>query len=227
MSVAENIDTIKSRIREAEKKYHRDPNSVCILAVSKKHRSELIREAYEAGQSLFAENYVQEAIEKQEVLAGCDIEWHFIGAIQSNKTKLVASHFSWAHSVDRFKIAKRLSEQRPDSMPPLNICIEVNISDEPTKSGVMPEALDALVSQIATLDRVCLRGLMVIPEQQLNFEQQKRIFDKVYALQNQLVDKGFKLDTLSMGMSQDFEAAIAAGSTIVRIGTAIFGERYK
>lgn len=225
MSVAENLREIKARIHRAESQYHRTPDSVFLLAVSKKHSAGLIREAYEAGQTAFGENYFQEAIDKKEALADCAIEWHFIGSIQSNKTKPIAEHFDWVHSVDRLKIAERLSAQRPKTCPPLNVCIEVNISHEATKSGVDSSALLALVSEISALERLTLRGLMVIPEYQADFVQQKKIFDRVAALQYGLIDKGFMLDTLSMGMTHDFEAAIAAGSTIVRIGTGIFGER--
>lgn len=225
MDVAENLHKIKARIRSAELKYQRTPGSVSLLVVSKTHSAALIREAYEAGQNAFGENYLQEAIEKQEVLSDCDIEWHFIGSIQSNKTKLIAERFDWVHSVNRSKIAKRLSEQRPIDHPPLNICVEINVSHEATKSGASPEELLALVSEISALERLRWRGLMVIPEYHSDFEQQKKIFENVAALQQDLVNKGFKLDTLSMGMTHDFEAGVAAGSTMVRIGTAIFGDR--
>ncbi|MCB1827271.1 MAG: YggS family pyridoxal phosphate-dependent enzyme [Coxiellaceae bacterium] len=225
MDVAKNILAIKSQIQEIEKQYKRMPNGVRLLAVSKTQSQELIREAYQAGQTIFGENYLQEAVEKQVALADLDIEWHFIGAIQSNKTKIIAEQFDWVHSIDRFKIAKRLSEQRPTSLPPLNICIEVNIDNEATKSGVLPAALLALVEEISALPNLKLRGLMAIPAHHDQFSEQKRCFDQVAALQQQLVQAGFELDTLSMGMSQDFEAAIAAGSTMVRLGTAIFGAR--
>lgn len=225
MNVSENLRQIKARISDAEKQYARTPGSVNLLAVSKTHPPEKIRKIYDAGQKLFGENYVQEAIGKQKALRDCDIEWHFIGSIQSNKTKLIAEHFNWVHSVNCFKIAKRLSEQRPERLPDLNICIEVNISHEATKSGVRPEELLELVSKISVLNRLRLRGLMVIPKHHVDFQQQKKIFDRIAALQNNLIHKGFTLDTLSMGMSDDFEAAIAAGSTIVRLGTTIFGAR--
>lgn len=225
MDVAENLTHIKARIQKAEKEYSRAPNSVRLLAVSKTHPVELIREAYHAGQRLFGENYLQEVMEKQIALQDYDIEWHFIGSIQSNKTKLIAEYFDWAHSVNRFKTAKRLSEQRTSQRSPLNICIEVNINYEATKSGVQPEKLLPLLEEISALDNLRVRGLMVIPEHKDQFDEQKRIFDNVAALQQSLIEAGFDLDTLSMGMTQDFEAAIAAGSTIVRLGTAIFGVR--
>ena len=225
MDIAENLRRIKKRIHDAETQYHRRPNSVKLLAVSKTQSVAAIQEAYAAGQRMFGENYCQEAIEKQKALYNCDIEWHFIGSIQSNKTKLIAEHFDWVHSVSRFKIAKRLSEQRPVSLPPLSVCIEVNISHEVTKSGVLPEALLSLVCEVSVLKQLRLRGLMVIPEYQEYFKEQRAWFEKVAALQQGLIEKGFNFDALSMGMTHDFEAAIAAGSTIVRLGTAIFGER--
>lgn len=225
MDVLDNLKQVKARIANAEKRYNRVSGSVSLLAVSKTFSPEFIRQAYDAGQKSFGENYVQEAFTKQNALKDCPIEWHFIGTIQSNKTKHIAEHFSWVHSVNSFKIAKRLSDQRPEALPALNICIEVNISHEATKSGVKPEELLTLVSQISVLNRLHLRGLMVIPEYRSHFQEQKKIFDEVAALQNDLIHKGFTLDTLSMGMSHDFESAIAAGSTIVRIGTAIFDAR--
>jgi hypothetical protein len=213
------LSDIACRIHAAEKKYHRAPNSVTLLAVSKKQSAEKIREAYLAGQTRFAENYVQEAIEKQQALRDLPIEWHFIGTIQSNKTKLIAIHFDWVHSVNRFDIAERLNNAR-DTKNPLNICIEVNIDDEATKSGVKSSDVLSLAEKINSLPNLTLRGLMVIPQ-----KNHVDAFEKTAALQQELIQNGFLLDTLSMGMSADFEAAIAAGSTMVRIGTAIFGER--
>lgn len=225
MDVSENLKKVIDKIQQAEQRFQRSKGSVQLLAVSKKKSSEMIRQAYQAGQRLFAENYLQEALEKQGELRDCDIEWHFIGSIQANKTKPIAEHFDWVHSVDRFKIAKRLSDQRPSSMPPINICVEVNISDEHTKSGVSPKEVLSFLSEVSALESVRVRGLMVIPHVQREFELQKQVFDQVASLQKLMIEDGFQLDTLSMGMSQDFEAAIAAGSTMVRIGTAIFGAR--
>jgi len=225
MNVAENLDRINTQVKQVERQYQRPSNSVRLLAVSKKQSIALIRQAYDAGHTLFGENYVQEALEKQEALKDCDIEWHFIGSIQANKTKLITAHFDWVHSVDRFKIAKRLSEQRPEGRLPLNVCIEVNINAESTKSGVQPEKLLGLISEISVLTNLRIRGLMVIPKHYSDFEHQKAIFEKVSLLQGTLIEAGFDLDTLSMGMSQDFEAAIAAGSTVIRLGEAVFGAR--
>lgn len=227
MNITKNLQTIKQQIHDAEKASHRAPNSVTLLAVSKTHPEKYILEAYEAGQKCFAENYLQEALPKIQTLKNLDIEWHFIGSIQSNKTKALAENFSWVHSVDRFKIAKRLNEQRPESLPPLNICIEVNIHQEVSKSGIVMNELTDLLSEISTLDRLRVRGLMVIPKPTDNKEKQLATYRQVAEEQKKQIKKGFALDTLSMGMTQDFEAAIQAGSTMVRIGTAIFGQRAK
>ena len=191
-----------------------------LVAASKQQSADKIRALFLEGQTAFGENYLQEALEKMQRLRDCDIEWHFIGSIQSNKTKLIAENFSWVQSVDRFVIAKRLSDQRPPHLPPLNICIEVNIDHEQTKSGVAPDAVAELATQILSLKNLVLRGLMIIPEKNHN-----DAFQKAFLLYQQLIQHEFKLDTLSMGMSDDFEAAIKAGSTMVRIGTAIFGKR--
>ena len=214
------LNNIIQKIRLAEKNAHRQPGDVSLLAVSKKQSSDKIREVFNAGQKCFAENYVQEAIEKQNALCDLNIEWHFIGTIQSNKTKLIAEHFDWVHSVNRLSIAEKLNHHRASNKKPLNICIEVNIDIEQTKSGVLPQDVFELAKNIAALKHLKLRGLMVIPE-----KNNLGAFQKTAQLQQQLINNGFLLDTLSMGMSADFEAAIQAGSTIVRIGTAIFGER--
>ena len=216
---------IQNRIREDEKMYHREPFSVSLLAVSKKQSIEKIREALSAGQKAFAENYLQESLEKMTVLANEDIEWHFIGSIQSNKTAKIAEHFSWVHAVCNFKIAKRLSDQRPSHLPSLNICIEVNSSGENTKSGIDAEHVFELATYCQTLPNVKLRGLMTIPAFKNTVEEQRAELQKLRVVFDDLNAKGFKLDTLSMGMSNDMQAAIAEGATIVRIGTAIFGER--
>lgn len=213
------LHQILARIRAAAQAAHRDADSVTLLAVSKNQSLEKIRNAFAAGQMRFAENYVQEAMEKQGALRDLSIEWHFIGNIQSNKIKLIATHFDWVHSVNCFDIAQRLNNAR-DATCPLNICIEVNIDNEETKSGVSSQDVFLLAEKIKSLPNLALRGLMVIPQ-----KNHVDAFEKTAALQQELIRSGFLLDTLSMGMSADFEAAIAAGSTMVRIGTAIFGER--
>lgn len=227
MTIRDNIQTIGERIRAAEQRFGRKPGSVQLLAVSKKHPSASIREAIDAGQTCFGENYVQEMVEKAAEFANdnSNLEWHFIGPIQSNKTRLIASTARWVHSVDSLKIAQRLSDQKPADAPDINICLQVNISNELSKSGVQPEELAALASQIAALPGIRLRGLMAIPAPEQDFAQQRAVFAQVRALQEDLVAQGFTLDTLSMGMTDDMEAAIAEGATIVRIGTAIFGTR--
>ncbi|QQZ29237.1 YggS family pyridoxal phosphate-dependent enzyme [Thiothrix subterranea] len=227
MTIRDNIQTIGERIRAAEQRFGRKPGSVQLLAVSKKHPSASIREAIDAGQTYFGENYVQEMVEKAAELANgsSDLEWHFIGPIQSNKTRLIASTARWVHSVDSLKIAQRLSDQKPADAPAINICLQVNISNELSKSGVQPAELAALASQIAALPGIRWRGLMAIPAPEQDFAQQRAVFAQVRALQENLVAQGFTLDTLSMGMTDDMEAAIAEGATIVRIGTAIFGSR--
>jgi len=227
MTIRDNIQTIGERIRAAEQRFGRKPGSVQLLAVSKKHPSASIREAIDAGQTCFGENYVQEMVEKAAELANdsSDLEWHFIGPIQSNKTRLIASTARWVHSVDSLKIAQRLSDQKPADAPEINICLQVNISNEVSKSGVQPAELAALAIQIAALPGIRWRGLMAIPAPEQDFVQQRAVFAQVRALQEGLVAQGFALDTLSMGMTDDMEAAIAEGATIVRIGTAIFGSR--
>lgn len=219
IDIQSRLNTVIHQIHLAEKKYHRKPNSVLLLAVSKKQSAEKIREAYLAGQKYFGENYVQEAIKKQSELSDLNIEWHFIGKIQSNKIKLIAKHFDWVHSVDKFSTAEKLNHQCELLNKKLNICIQVNIDNEKTKSGVLPKDVFELAKKITALSHLTLCGLMIIPAQGTKGAPGMAL------LQQQLIQQGFKLDTLSMGMSADFEAAIAAGSTIVRIGTAIFGER--
>jgi pyridoxal phosphate enzyme (YggS family) len=223
--IRDKLQIIGTEIEQAINKFYREKDSIQLLAVSKRHSAISIREAYEAGQNCFGENYVQELVEKVEELSNLDIEWHFIGPLQSNKTKQIASVASWVHTIDRFKIAQRLNDQRPENLPPLSICIQVNISGEASKSGIMPDEIEALAAQISKLPHLRLRGLMAIPAPQDDFENQRKTFAKVFALQNTLHKQGYKLDTLSMGMSGDMQAAIAEGATIVRIGTAIFGTR--
>lgn len=224
-NIRTRLEQVLQRIRQAETGYGRAANSVKLLAVSKTWPVEALREAIAAGQHAFGENYLQEALGKIEALRDEAIEWHYIGAIQSNKTRDIASHFHWVHSVDRAKIARRLSEQRPAGLPPLNICLQVNISHEESKSGVTPAETLAVAQEIAALPNVRLRGLMAIPEASAEFAEQRAIFRQIRELQEQLIAAGLHLDTLSMGMSGDMEAAIAEGATIVRIGSAIFGQR--
>lgn len=221
-TIADNIQLVSSRIRAAALAAHRDEKSVQLLAVSKTKPSQDLREAYAAGLRDFGENYLQEALGKQLELADLPLIWHFIGPIQSNKTRAIAEHFDWVHSVDRLKIAQRLSEQRPADLPPLNICIQVNVSGEASKSGCTPADLPALANAISTLPRLKLRGLMAIPEPTEDRAAQDAAFAAVQSLQASL---NLPLDTLSMGMSHDLESAIAQGATWVRIGTALFGAR--
>ncbi|TAL98279.1 MAG: YggS family pyridoxal phosphate-dependent enzyme [Paraburkholderia sp.] len=222
-----HLDAVRQRIALAARVAGRDPRSVELLAVSKTFPAEDVRAAHAAGQRAFGENYVQEAVTKIEALADlrADLEWHFIGPLQSNKSKPVAENFDWVHSVDRLKIAERLSAQRPDGLPPLNVCLQVNASGEASKSGVAPgEALE-LARAVAALPRLRLRGLMSIPEPAGDIDAQRAPHRLLHALFEQLRAEGLTLDTLSMGMSGDLEAAVIEGATIVRIGTAIFGAR--
>ena len=225
VEMQQRLEAVRQQIEDAAKGANRPPNSVQLLAVSKRHRVEKIRDAYALGQRLFGENYLQEALEKQEQLKDLAIDWHFIGPIQSNKTRLIAENFSWVHSVDRLKIAERLSASRPSHLEPLNICLQVNLDVEASKSGVLLEEVPHFVRQIEGLPGIHLRGLMAIPAIQSDPEQQRATFERLASCLKQLQRDYPKLDTLSMGMSADLNAAITAGSTIVRIGTAIFGER--
>jgi pyridoxal phosphate enzyme (YggS family) len=221
--IEQRFNSVNSLIREAELSANRNPNSVQLLAVSKTKPASNIESAYQTGQQHFGESYVQEAVTKQQELTDCDIVWHFIGPIQSNKTKLIAAHFDWVHSVDRLKIAKRLSEQRPLNSPPLNICLQVNISGEDSKSGVMLDQLPQLINEVNDLSNLKLRGVMAIPEPETDFTAQREPYKKLYQAVMQLNMP--ELDTFSFGMSGDLKAAIAEGSTVVRIGTALFGAR--
>ncbi|MBS0354574.1 MAG: YggS family pyridoxal phosphate-dependent enzyme [Proteobacteria bacterium] len=213
------------RIASAALAVGRQPAEIRLLAVSKTWPADSVREAAAAGQRAFGENYVQEGVAKVEALTGLDLEWHFIGPLQSNKTRQVANHFAWVHSIDRLKIAERLSEQRDVHLPPLNVCIQVNVSGEDSKSGVAPAGLAELATAVAALPRLRLRGLMAIPEPTSDVAVQRARFASLRALRDELNGAGHGLDTLSMGMSDDLEAAIAEGSTMVRVGTAIFGSR--
>lgn len=225
MGIRENLQTIGERIQAAEQRYGRTPGSVRLLAVSKKQPVAAIRTARDHGQVCFGENYAQEMALKAAELADSGIEWHFIGPIQSNKTRLIAATARWVHSVDNLRIAQRLSAQKPVDAPDLYICLQTNISAETNKSGAAPEALADLASQIAALPGLRLRGLMAIPAPETDFARQRRVFAWVRHWQEHLIEQGLPLDTLSMGMSDDLEAAIAEGATLVRIGTAIFGPR--
>ena len=221
-TIADNIVEVEARIRAAALAVQRDVTSIHLLAVSKTKPAAALREAYAVGLRDFGENYLQEARAKQVELADLPLCWHFIGPIQSNKTRDIAEHFAWVHSVDRLKIAQRLSEQRPAELPPLNICIQVNVSGEDSKSGCTPHDLPALAAAINALPRLKLRGLMAIPEPTDDRAAQDAAFATVRQLQESL---NMGLDTLSMGMSHDLESAIAQGATWVRIGTALFGAR--
>ncbi|GGO78073.1 UPF0001 protein [Marinobacterium nitratireducens] len=224
-SIADNICAVRKRIAEVAADCGRGEDSVQLLAVSKTRSPDELRDAYAAGQCAFGENYLQEALDKIEALADLDIEWHFIGPIQSNKTRAIAGHFDWVHSVDRAKVARRLSEQRPGGLAPLNICLQVNISAEPSKSGCLPDEVEALAREVATLPNIRLRGLMAIPAASEDPEEQRRPLAAMRELLRQLQQEHPGLDTLSMGMSADMEAAICEGATQVRIGTALFGPR--
>ncbi|WP_419794266.1 YggS family pyridoxal phosphate-dependent enzyme [Pseudomonas palleroniana] len=221
-TIADNIGLVSERIRAAAHAVQRDEHSIHLLAVSKTKPAQAVREAFAAGMRDFGENYLQEALGKQAELTDLPLSWHFIGPIQSNKTRSIAENFAWVHSVDRLKIAQRLSEQRPADLPPLNICIQVNVSGEASKSGCTPADLPALASAISALPRLKLRGLMAIPEPTEDRAAQDAAFATVRDLQASL---NLPLDTLSMGMSHDLESAIAQGATWVRIGTALFGAR--
>ncbi|AMO74044.1 hypothetical protein PcP3B5_05360 [Pseudomonas citronellolis] len=221
-TIAENIAKVRERIREAEQACGRPSGSVALLAVSKTKPAADIREAHAAGLDDFGENYLQEALGKQVELADLALTWHFIGPIQSNKTRPIAEHFHWVHSVDRLKVAERLSAQRPAHLPPLNVCLQVNVSGEASKSGCAPGELPALARAVAALPNLKLRGLMAIPEPTEDVAAQRAAFARLREL---LTALNLGLDTLSMGMSHDLEAAVAEGATWVRIGTALFGAR--
>ena len=220
-----NLQHVRSRIATACQRAGRGVEEVTLLAVSKTFGADAVRAAAAAGQRAFGENYIQEGVEKIAALRDLGLMWHCIGPIQSNKTRLVAEHFDWVHTVDRLKIAERLSAQRPADLPPLNVCIQVNIDGGANKSGVAPGEALALARAVAALPQLKLRGLMSIPEIAPDFEAARAVHAGARALFDQLNADGLGLDTLSMGMSDDLEAAIAAGSTVVRIGTAIFGSR--
>jgi pyridoxal phosphate enzyme (YggS family) len=227
-NIENNTTSVQRRLQQAARAAGRNPEDILLLAVSKTRTSAQVKAAVDCGLSCFGENYLQEAIEKIEQLRGLDISWHFIGPLQSNKSRQVAEHFDWVHSVDRLKIAKRLSDQRPTDMPPLNICLQVNIDNEPSKSGLSPQQAVAAACSIAALPNLRLRGLMAIPRPRTEPAEQRQPFAQLRALLaeiNSKLDNSQKLDTLSMGMSGDLEPAIYEGATIVRVGTDIFGPR--
>ncbi|SAL53765.1 alanine racemase domain-containing protein [Caballeronia sordidicola] len=225
--IARHLDEVRQRIAKAAAAASRDPSSVALLAVSKTFPADDVRAAFKAGQRAFGENYVQESVAKIAELADLrgEIQWHFIGPLQSNKTKVVAENFDWVHSVDRLKIAERLSAQRAAGMPALNVCLQVNVSGEESKSGVTPGDALALAHAIAALPNLKLRGLMAIPEAAGSLDEQRMPHRRLRELMDSLRADGLELDTLSMGMSADIEAAILEGATMVRVGTAIFGAR--
>ncbi|MFO1345161.1 MAG: YggS family pyridoxal phosphate-dependent enzyme [Rhodocyclaceae bacterium] len=225
--ISANLQAVHARIAAAARAAGRDEKDISLLAVSKTWPAGHVRDAAAAGQRAFGENYVQEGVAKVAELAPLGLEWHFIGPLQSNKTRPVAEHFDWVHSIERMKIAERLSEQRPAGVPPLNVCLQVNVSGEASKSGCAPAEAVALAKAIAALPNLRLRGLMCIPEPVEDVEAQRQPFRQLRELYEQLRGDGLPLDTLSMGMSHDIEAAIAEGATMVRVGTAIFGERSK
>ena len=222
-AIADGLADVRRRLAEAERRAGRAEGSVGLVAVGKTWPASALAEAYRLGQRDFGENYLQEALAKQDGLQGSDIVWHFIGPIQSNKTRPLAERFHWVHGVDRLKIAQRLSEQRPSDLPPLNVCLQVNVSGEDSKSGVALAGLKPLAEAVAGLPRIKLRGLMAIPAPSEDFEEQRRAFRALRLALEDLALEG--LDTLSMGMSHDLEAAVLEGATLVRVGTAIFGER--
>ena len=225
MAVAQSLAAVQARISAAEREFSRPPGSVALLAVSKRKPVSAIEAAVAAGQRRFGENHLQEAVPKIEALADLGLEWHYIGPIQSNKTRPIASHFDWVHGVDRLKVAKRLSEQRSDELGELQVCIQVNVSGEDSKSGVELSEVAQLAHEVSALPRLRLRGLMAIPRPEADFDAQRRPFAELRATLETLNQAGLALDTLSMGMTDDMQAAIAEGATLVRIGTAIFGAR--
>ena len=221
----ERFRQVRTRIAEAEKRFDRVPDSVRLVAVTKTWPSDVVRAATQFGQRDFGENYVQEGLDKIRELGDPSLDWHFIGRLQSNKAKEIAEHFTWVHSVTRFEHAQRLARFRTAVRRPLNVCIQINISADTRKGGIAPAQTSALATSIAALPNLHLRGLMALPEMEADFSRQRSVFHQVRQLFDQLRVEGFNLDTLSMGMSGDFEAAIAEGATLVRVGTALFGTR--
>ena len=225
IGVTENLSSLSDLLSKTAIEAGRDPDAVRLLAVSKKQPLTKIREAAAAGQHDFGENLVQEGVEKIRELADLDLTWHFIGHLQSNKTRVVAEYFDWVHTIDKLKTARRLSDQRPEGRPPLNVCVQVNVDDEAQKSGTAPGEVFELAKACLELPNLRLRGLMCLPAIRVGFEAQREPFAALRALADELRDRGIDTDTLSMGMTADYRAAIFEGATIVRIGTALFGER--
>ena len=225
LSVADRLRNVREHLQTVATQYGRESGSIRLVAVSKTHPPEMIRAVADQGQHDFGESYLQEAIDKQAVLADLPLTWHYIGQVQSNKTRPIAEHFDWVHTVDRLKIAERLSSQRPAELSPLNICIQVKLAEEAGKAGIRPGDVAALAQDIALLPNLRLRGLMCIPPPSEDFASQRGYFTQLAELLQTLNRGGVSLDTLSMGMSGDLDAAIASGATMVRVGTAIFGER--
>ena len=223
--IANNLAIVQQRIASAAENAQRDPQTIALLAVSKTKPIEMIEEAYAAGQRCFGENYLQDALPKIEALGELDIEWHYIGRIQSNKTRPIAENFAWVHAIDSVKHAQRLNEQRPDNLPPLNCCIQLNLSGEDSKGGIQPNTLIETATAFNDLPHCRLRGLMTMPDPDSSAEQQQAVFHQLADCLSELSNHGFNVDTLSMGMSGDLEMAITEGSTMVRIGTDIFGAR--
>jgi pyridoxal phosphate enzyme (YggS family) len=225
--IVANLQAVRARIAAAAKQAGRQPHDVALIAVSKTFGADAIAQACDAGQTAFGESYLQEALDKMDRLAARPLEWHFIGPIQSNKTRLIAARFQWVHGIDRARIAERLAAARPAAMPALDVCLQINVSGETTKSGIDPAAAPALARLVAGLPRLRLRGLMAIPRPTADPLEQRRQFARVRELKEKITASGIALDTLSMGMSDDLEAAIAEGATLVRVGSAIFGQRQK
>lgn len=225
MIIALKLQAVRARIAAAAMRCGRSPSSITLLAVSKNVPASYIEDAISAGQRAFGESYVQEGVQKITTLGDSALEWHFIGPLQSNKTRAVSEHYSWVHAIDRVKVAERLNASRPDHLPPLNVCIQVNVSGEDSKSGVAPGEEGRIAEAVAVLPRLRLRGLMTIPEPTPDESSQRERYARLRALSEGLIASGYPLDTLSMGMSGDLESAIAEGATIVRVGTAIFGAR--
>lgn len=223
--ICDRIQSLHDRIDTATRRFERAPHSVRLLAVSKTWPASTVREAWRCGQRAFGENYVNELTEKAQLLADLDIEWHFIGHLQSNKSRAVAEAAAWVHSIDRYSIAQRLSQQRSSESEPLQVCLQINLSGEASKSGIQPDEALPLMHRVRNLPKLRLRGLMAIPERTIDFAAQRAAFAPLYELFDEANREGLHLDTLSMGMSGDLEAAVAEGATIVRVGTAIFGER--
>ncbi|MGH8763649.1 MAG: YggS family pyridoxal phosphate-dependent enzyme [Nitrosospira sp.] len=224
-TIASGLQKVRTRIKEIANKTGRQPETITLLAASKTNPPECLREAFSAGQAIFGENYLQEALIKIAALTDLPIEWHFIGPIQSNKTKRIAENFAWVHSIDRKKIADRLSKDRPESLPPLQVCLQVNVSGEDSKSGASPEEVADLAAHVVALPRLKLRGVMAIPELTKATALQRSQFRMLKEAYDQLKGAGYDLDTVSMGMSEDMDIAIEEGATMVRVGTAIFGPR--